>query len=89
MYWPARWINETLKTSDFKSILSADSIQVYAQKLEEVNERLENAETVVLEGQTRGKDYQLCPKCKTNISLRDGCNHIICHCLASFCFVCG
>lgn len=34
-------------------------------------------------------DYQLCPKCSKMIGLRDGCNHMKCLCMQSFCFICG
>lgn len=42
-----------------------------------------------LEGLSRGKDYQLCPGCGTAVCVGDGCNHMVCACLISFCFVCG
>lgn len=43
-------------------------------------------------GLQRGKDYQLCPGCGVHVTLRDGCNHIVCTqsgCGASFCYICG
>ncbi|GAB1725968.1 hypothetical protein NU195Hw_g5402t1 [Hortaea werneckii] len=40
-------------------------------------------------GMQRGKDYQLCPKCQTPISLAAGCNHLMCGCGTSFCYICG
>ncbi|KAI7159347.1 hypothetical protein KC349_g4191 [Hortaea werneckii] len=40
-------------------------------------------------GMQRGKDYQLCPKCQTSINLAAGCNHLICGCGTSFCYICG
>ncbi|TKA25760.1 hypothetical protein B0A50_05857 [Salinomyces thailandicus] len=45
-------------------------------------------------GQTRGRDYQLCPNpaCKLPIYLGEGCNHCICPsgtCRTEFCFICG
>ncbi|KAI6803973.1 hypothetical protein D0861_03757 [Hortaea werneckii] len=40
-------------------------------------------------GMQRGKDYQLCPKCQTPINLAAGCNHLMCGCGTSFCYICG
>ncbi|KAI6984384.1 hypothetical protein D0869_01555 [Hortaea werneckii] len=40
-------------------------------------------------GMQRGKDYQLCPKCQTPIDLAAGCNHLMCGCGTSFCYICG
>lgn len=45
-------------------------------------------------GQTRGRDYQLCPNrlCGLPIYLGDGCNHMTCPsaaCKTQFCFICG
>ncbi|RMZ01023.1 hypothetical protein D0860_07769 [Hortaea werneckii] len=40
-------------------------------------------------GMQRGKDYQLCPRCQTPISLAAGCNHLMCGCGTSFCYICG
>ncbi|EME49982.1 hypothetical protein DOTSEDRAFT_119211 [Dothistroma septosporum NZE10] len=40
-------------------------------------------------GLSKGKDWQKCPNCKRNIELEDGCNHVVCRCGTSLCFVCG
>ncbi|KAK4555044.1 hypothetical protein LTR86_007810 [Recurvomyces mirabilis] len=44
-----------------------------------------------IEGQTRGKDYQLCPGCKQKVNLTSGCNAIPCQrCNQTyFCYICG
>ncbi|KAK4627167.1 hypothetical protein CLAFUW4_04417 [Fulvia fulva] len=44
------------------------------------------------EGITRGVDYQICPKCTTPVSIKDGCNHMTCGvpaCRSGFCYICG
>lgn len=41
------------------------------------------------EGQTRGRDYQLCPQCSIPVALQDGCNHMSCPCGTQFCYLCG
>lgn len=47
-------------------------------------------ETDPYESMEKGKDYQICPGCKTSIELRDGCNAIHCECCRTdFCFLCG
>jgi len=33
--------------------------------------------------------FQRCNKCKMFVELREGCNHITCHCRHEFCFQCG
>ncbi|KAK5126809.1 hypothetical protein LTR85_009743 [Meristemomyces frigidus] len=43
-------------------------------------------------GLERGRDFQLCPGCQVYVTLRDGCNHIVCTqsgCGTSFCYICG
>jgi hypothetical protein len=43
-----------------------------------------------LEGLTRGKEYQDCPKCGLSTELRDGCNHMTRpRCTTDYCFQCG
>ncbi|KAK3674855.1 hypothetical protein LTR78_005199 [Recurvomyces mirabilis] len=44
-----------------------------------------------IEGQTRGKDYQLCPGCKQKVNLTSGCNAIPCQRCNNkyFCYICG
>ena len=45
----------------------------------------------VFEGLVKGKDYQVCPSktCGRKVELLEGCNHVICPCGHSFCFICG
>ncbi|KAF1813065.1 hypothetical protein P152DRAFT_374696, partial [Eremomyces bilateralis CBS 781.70] len=33
--------------------------------------------------------WQRCYNCKTMVELREGCNHMTCHCTAEFCMICG
>ncbi|KAF2208164.1 hypothetical protein CERZMDRAFT_118837 [Cercospora zeae-maydis SCOH1-5] len=43
-----------------------------------------------LQGQTRGRAYQLCPRCYIAFVHAGGCNHMICeYCLMEFCYICG
>ncbi|EME80622.1 uncharacterized protein MYCFIDRAFT_177552 [Pseudocercospora fijiensis CIRAD86] len=62
--------------------------------LMEVEEEEAQAEIDGLEGQVRGKDYQLCPEadCRVPVYLGEACNHMVCPrpvCRTDFCFVCG
>ncbi|KAK6443165.1 hypothetical protein LTR95_000682 [Oleoguttula sp. CCFEE 5521] len=41
------------------------------------------------EGQTRGADYQFCPRCWRADAHRDACNHMTCECGGQYCFPCG
>jgi hypothetical protein len=90
--YPARWGSEELDPHDFVSVLSQDFAFLY-NSMGEAHARERAAATArpsePLEGQVPGRDYQLCPVCTTAISLTEGCNHMICHCGTSFCFICG
>lgn len=42
------------------------------------------------EGLQKGRDYQTCPECTTNVELGSGCNHMTCKmCRLEFCYICG
>jgi hypothetical protein len=90
--YPARWGSEELDPHDFASVLSQDFAFLYhAMGEAHARERAAAATrpSEPLEGQVPGRDYQLCPVCTTAISLQEGCNHMICVCGTSFCFICG
>lgn len=91
---PARWGNTELNIRNFERLFGEFYVARYenrrlaaeARRLQLTEQRVENNAPP---GFVRGRDYQLCPTCKNAISLRDGCNHIICPCMMSFCFICG
>lgn len=85
-HYPARWGPDELDPSHYKLILGPDFIARYVRKGQEIEEANKPG---IPEGMVRGKDCQLCPGCQKPISLRDGCNHIVCLCGTQFCFICG
>lgn len=87
--WPPRFGGEALEVNDFKIILSKDLFTRLTAKAEEIAANKDNLSLDSVKDQTRGKDYQVCPNCSKIVTLRDGCNHIICVCLTGFCFICG
>jgi hypothetical protein len=88
--WPARFGGAKLDISDFESILPARLRLLLLLKVDEYAERVnDDTRLDAVRDQTRGVDYQLCPGCGKIVTLQDGCNHMTCPCMASFCFVCG
>lgn len=87
--WPPSFGGELLDIADFKTILSEDLFTRLTAKAAEVAANVDTISLDALKDQTRGKDYQVCPKCSKIITLADGCNHIVCLCLTGFCFICG
>jgi hypothetical protein len=87
--YPARWGSEELNPHDFPSILSQFFTFLYCWMGEDLAALRAAQPPEPLEGQVLGVDYQLCPVCTTAISLTEGCNHMICRCGTSFCFICG
>ena len=87
--WPARFGPDELQILDFQSILPAQLYDALMQKVDEMALLDQTPDLTIVEEQTRGKDYQLCPGCTKIRCLGSGCNHIICPCKASFCFICG
>ena len=61
-----------------------------ARHLCDPNKR-QNEDTQAFSQLVRGKDYQICPQpsCRRKIELEDGCNHTVCVCGMSLCFICG
>ncbi|TGO23965.1 hypothetical protein BPAE_0116g00260 [Botrytis paeoniae] len=49
-------------------------------KDEETNKLLETAKQA---------GWQRCYSCRTMVELKEGCNHMTCHCTAQFCMICG
>ncbi|RDL31494.1 uncharacterized protein BP5553_09703 [Venustampulla echinocandica] len=49
-------------------------------KDEETNKLLETAKQA---------GWQRCYSCRTMVELKEGCNHMTCHCTAEFCMICG
>ncbi|KAI9050591.1 hypothetical protein LZ554_005752 [Drepanopeziza brunnea f. sp. 'monogermtubi'] len=49
-------------------------------KDEETNKLLETAKKA---------GWQRCYSCRTMVELKEGCNHMTCHCTAEFCMICG
>ncbi|TVY15626.1 E3 ubiquitin-protein ligase itt1 [Lachnellula arida] len=47
---------------------------------EETNKLLETAKQA---------GWQRCYNCRTMVELKEGCNHMTCHCTAEFCMICG
>ncbi|TVY33371.1 E3 ubiquitin-protein ligase [Lachnellula occidentalis] len=47
---------------------------------EETNRLLETAKQA---------GWQRCYNCRTMVELKEGCNHMTCHCTAEFCMICG
>lgn len=94
--WPARWAGTTLDINHFASLWrdGDDFVARYETHRRELeNEQRQISEQSladnVPEGFVQGRDFQRCPACRTAISLRDGCNHMICSCGQSFCYICG
>lgn len=87
--WPARWGDEELDPRDFASFLSTDYIDAYLTKHAAIAERRRNYQPELLQDLKLGRDYQVCPRCKTFGSVKDGCMSALCRCLANFCFSCG
>jgi hypothetical protein len=89
--WPARFGAAALDISDFDSMLPARlRLLLLLLKVEEyANRRNDDSRLDAVRDQTRGVDYQLCPGCGKIVILQDGCNHMTCPCMASFCFICG
>lgn len=87
--WPPRFGGEALEIAEFRLILSKDLLDRLTAKAEEVAANRDTLFPAGVDGQTRGKDYQVCPGCSKIVQLRDGCNHIVCVCLTGFCFICG
>ena len=52
---------------------------------------LGSSEHGAFDGLVLGKDYQVCPStaCGRKLQLSDGCNHILCQCGMSLCYICG
>ena len=88
--WPARWGGEELMISDFEWVFSPELVSQVREKAAEMAAVDRNALLEAVKDLTRGKDYQICPRCKQTIDLGSGCNHMTCHfCHANFCFLCG
>ncbi|KAG4025786.1 hypothetical protein MFRU_050g00040 [Monilinia fructicola] len=49
-------------------------------KDEDTNKLLETA---------KQSGWQRCYSCRTMVELKEGCNHMTCHCTAQFCMICG
>jgi hypothetical protein len=87
--WPARFGGAALNISDFESILPTRLRLLLLLKVEEYANRVgDDTRLEAVRDQIRSVDYQLCPGCEKIISHRSGCNHMICPCMASFCFIC-
>jgi hypothetical protein len=90
--WPARWGSIHMEVQHYRQILDDKLYGAYMAK-EQAKAKAGPPKTpVVPDGLTQGKDVQICPNpmCKKLISLRSGCNHIVCEaCQQSFCFICG
>jgi hypothetical protein len=88
--WPARFDGVRLDISDFESMLPARLRLLLLLKIEEyANRRNDDSRLEAVRDLNRGVDYQLCPSCGKIVTLQDGCNHMTCPCMASFCFICG
>ena len=88
--WPARWGGEELLISDFESVFSLELVSQVKEKAAEMAAVDKDALLEAVKDLTRGKDFQICPRCKQTIDLGSGCNHMTCHfCHANFCFLCG
>lgn len=91
---PARWGNIELNIRNFERLFGEFYVARYENRRLAADARRsrlteQGVENMAPPGFVRGRDYQICPSCKNAISLRDGCNHIICSCMASLCFICG
>lgn len=88
--WPARFGPSELQVTDYEAVLDEALVEAVKAKEAEIAARVDaGIAPEALEGQVRGTDYQICPGCRKLIALKDGCNHITCHCLQNFCFICG
>ena len=52
-------------------------------------EAIEKLHQDLLDGEDRGKKYQICPHCRRYMQLASACNHISCECRGQFCYPCG
>jgi hypothetical protein len=88
--WPARFGGARLDISDFDSMLPARLRLLLLLKVEKyANRRDDDSRSEAVSDLTRGVDYQLCPGCGKIVTLQDGCHHMTCPCMASFCFIYG
>lgn len=88
--WPARFGNDELSIADFESVLSPELVSAVKSKAAEMAAVEKASLLEPFKDQTRGEDYQICPKCEKPLTLGSGCNHMTCHfCQANFCFLCG
>lgn len=88
--WPPRFGPDILHTQDYESILPAEILDRIQKKLVNGGPRIDPEEVAAaVKGQIRGKDFQVCPGCCNILTLKDGCNHMMCVCFAQFCFICG
>lgn len=92
--WPPRWGGKNLDVLDYTAELERKLIFLILQKEVEFAKQLEalvklGVAPEAVEGQIRGKDYQLCPKCHKVVGLADGSNSLVCPCMEVFCFICG
>jgi hypothetical protein len=87
--WPVSWGSEALNHENFVSILTPELLAELRSKQEAMDALEASTTPPDVEGLVRGKDYQNCPKCHKVIHLFEACNHMICRCTASFCYLSG
>jgi hypothetical protein len=71
-----------LTNDDPNASISGHGCQENIKAIEKDHQRL-------LDGEDRGKKYQICPSCSRYMYLYEACQHICCQCGGQFCYECG